>query len=402
LALLEHYDCGILLVPQDAPPLAATFKMLLEKRPMRSPEVPSLAWFLEDGEVPVYPYTKTFAEAKLEPFVALHTSGTTGLPKPVVSPHSAIAVIDSVQKLSVLGGNPYLLTYLKGRRVCSLFPLFHSGGLTIALAAIFIGYTYVFPPPQPPSADLVNRMNVHADISASFIPPSILVELAGDAETLDNLGNLTYAVTGGGPLPKVIGDLVSARTHLCNSFGSSETILLPHELIETDYWQYLKISPLYSHEMRPYDEDIYELIAVRGENREQFQAVFSVFPDLQEWAYGDLFSKHPTKEDMWLFRGRRDDIVVYSTGEKFNPVTMEGTIGAHPAVAGALVYGDGRFQSSLLVEPKSYPECQADKERLLEEIWPSIWKANEGCAAFARVGRGICCVYGARTAVAQK
>jgi thioester reductase-like protein len=367
--------------------LAAIAKSLLEKRPMRNPDVPGLSWFLEEGEVPVYPYTKTFAEAQFEPFVAMHTSGTTGIPKAITTPHGAIAVIDAVQKIPALGGNPYMFSHLKGERLFSLFPLFHSGGLTILLFGVFAGYTVVFPPLKPPNADLVDRVHLHAKASASLIPPAIIVELASDVEKLNNLGRLKYLLTGGGPLPDIIGDLVSTRTHLCNAFGCSEAIIVPVELVDAEDWQYIKFSPFYSHEMRAYGDGLYELVALRREDREEFQGVFRMFPHLQEWASGDLFTKHPTKEGLWLFRGRSDDIVVYSTGEKFNPITMEGIITADPAVTGVLVCGQGHFQSSLLVEPKIHPSGQTDRERLLDEIWPSIRKANEGCSAFARVFR---------------
>ncbi|KAK5015039.1 hypothetical protein LTR39_002826, partial [Cryomyces antarcticus] len=35
-------------------------------------------------EVELYPYTKSFDEAENDPVIVLHTSGSTGLPKPIV------------------------------------------------------------------------------------------------------------------------------------------------------------------------------------------------------------------------------------------------------------------------------------------------------------------------------
>jgi acyl-coenzyme A synthetase/AMP-(fatty) acid ligase len=40
-------------------------------------------WFTAET-VPHVPYEKTFEQAEWEPFCVLHTSGSTGLPKPVV------------------------------------------------------------------------------------------------------------------------------------------------------------------------------------------------------------------------------------------------------------------------------------------------------------------------------
>jgi acyl-coenzyme A synthetase/AMP-(fatty) acid ligase len=44
---------------------------------------PLKQWFSVE-QVPHFPYEKTFEEAEWEPFCVLHTSGSTGLPKPVI------------------------------------------------------------------------------------------------------------------------------------------------------------------------------------------------------------------------------------------------------------------------------------------------------------------------------
>ncbi|KAI3317894.1 male sterility protein-domain-containing protein [Xylariaceae sp. AK1471] len=93
----------------------------------------------------------------------------------------------------------------------------------------------------------------------------------------------------------------------------------------------------------------------------------------------DLYSKHPdpAKGDHWLYRGRSDDIIVFSTGEKLNPTEMESIICANPVVSGALIAGLGRFQSSLLVEAVEPPSSVEEEGRLLELIWPSVQIANK-------------------------
>ena len=40
-----------------------------------------------------YPYNKTFEKARDEPLVVLHTSGTTGLPKPIIWTHDFMAAV---------------------------------------------------------------------------------------------------------------------------------------------------------------------------------------------------------------------------------------------------------------------------------------------------------------------
>lgn len=70
----------------------------------------------------------------------------------------------------------------------------------------------------------------------------------------------------------------------------------------------------------------------------------------------DVCSRHRTKPGLWLYRRRADDVIVFSNGKKINPTTVEGVVSLHRDVSAAIVIGQGRFQSSLLVEAKQPPE----------------------------------------------
>lgn len=134
--------------------------------------------------------------------------------------------------------------------------------------------------------------------------------------------------------------------------------------------------------MRHYSDELYEIVIVRDPAIEAYQGVFYNFPDLSEYKTRDLFSKHPTKENLWRHEGRSDDIIVYSSGEKFNPISMESHLGSHPEVKAAVVYGDKKFQSALLIEPV---QPEKSKEALLDELWPTIETANATSPAHARI-----------------
>jgi long-subunit acyl-CoA synthetase (AMP-forming) len=58
---------------------------------------------------------------------------------------------------------------------------------------------------------------------------------------------------------------------------------------------------------------------------------------LDGFAIKDLYAKHPTKLDRWLYKGRADDLIVLSNGEKLNPLDMEACINEHPAVKASLI-----------------------------------------------------------------
>ena len=165
--------------------------------------------------------------------------------------------------------------------------------------------------------------------------------------------------------------------------------MLPVELSDGEEWQYLKFSPCMGGEFRPYENDLHELVIVRDPKYEHAQGIFATFPDLQEYSMKDLYSRHPSKPDLWAYHGRTDDIIIFSNAEKLNPVTMEGLIGSHPEVLSALIVGQGYFQSALLVEPRQHPISEEAKAKLLESIWPLVARANQGCPDYAVISKDL-------------
>ena len=124
----------------------------------------------------------------------------------------------------------------------------------------------------------------------------------------------------------------------------------------------------------------------RGPTAVQFQPPFSVFPDLQEFATRDLFSPHPTKPDLWADEGRSDDLIVFLTGLKTNPLAFEHIVGNHPEVRTVLMAGNKRLQPAVIVEPvKSSTLSMIERAQLIERIWPLVQEANTGSPAHAKV-----------------
>lgn len=72
---MEQTDCKALFTAQGV-----HVKDILASRPMTHTVIPELEVLLEVGTVPHYPYEKTFEEAEHDPYLILHTSGTTGHP----------------------------------------------------------------------------------------------------------------------------------------------------------------------------------------------------------------------------------------------------------------------------------------------------------------------------------
>jgi long-subunit acyl-CoA synthetase (AMP-forming) len=88
--------------------------------------------------------------------------------------------------------------------------------------------------------------------------------------------------------------------------------------------------------------------------------------------------------------GRADDVLILANGEKIVPGPTEGTLLAHPAVQGAVMFGRERNQAGLLVEPAEHHafDPAADEKALVafrNEIWPAVEEANRMAPAFARI-----------------
>lgn len=388
LNLLEDTNCNVFLMPPRFP--LPVVKQILEARPMQVVEIESFPhWADDELRHKPYPYTKTIEEAKQDPFLVMHTSGSTGRPKPVIQRHGTWLVCDAYQDTAALGLPPTYPAICKGQRLYNGFPPFHTAGISMLLmCSIYYEYTCVLGP-FPPTGETANAVHVHGNIGTSVLPPSVLVEIAKVPEHLENLSKLSVIAVGGGSTPADVGTAVSQRTKLINCLGSTETGIIPNQLPETADSSYISISPICGAEFRPAAGDLYEMVFVRKPQLEKYQAIFATFPELQEWPTKDLFARHPTEENAWLSKGRLDDILVLTTGEKLNPIAMEDAIGGHLSIRGVLVVGMGRTQTSLLLEASVPPATTEEKERLLEDLWPVVEKANASCAAFGRVHRDM-------------
>lgn len=97
-----------------------------------------------------YPYTKTWAQAKNEPIITIHTSGSTGAPKPITYNNMFFGVMDYQARIGPYNGLEYLGINIFGpkngvqTRLFSAFPMFHLAGKhVIFLAFILLFADYV-------------------------------------------------------------------------------------------------------------------------------------------------------------------------------------------------------------------------------------------------------------------
>ncbi|KAJ5084373.1 hypothetical protein NUU61_008952 [Penicillium alfredii] len=350
-------------------------------------QIPSLHTMLKDESgLRVYP-SKSFAEVEDETSVIIHSSGTTGMPKPVYLTNGFFAALDALALLPwPTGRQPTPFFHLAmNDLLLATSPLFHLMGLLAFVFAMFGQYSVLLGPDKPLSVEYLTDLVRLIRPTRAIYPPSVLEDMSHSEEALTCLKELQMVYFGGAPLATETGERVRQYTHLVTVIGSSETGFTPSLIPEDPAdWGYFEWNSSVGIDMQHTGEGLYELVILRLPNARDIQSIFHTFPNLNAYRTNDLYTQHPTKPYLWKFYGRQDDVIVLSNGEKFNPVTMETIIEGHPLVSKAVVVGQSRFQAGLLVEPNpKVPEM--NPKLLIDEIWPTVQVANQTIAAHGRV-----------------
>ncbi|KAI1352855.1 hypothetical protein F5Y01DRAFT_324112 [Xylaria sp. FL0043] len=393
MSLFEATGCRIICFPDSHRAVVAPW---LEQRVMRIMVVDSLEECFASRDVPHFPYDKTFEEAEWTPAVVLHTSGSTGHPKPFIAMHGLLAAFDAYHDFPDWNGCRtfnQVWSETPGR-LFAPFPLFHAGGLYLFMCrAIYWANPVAFGiANRPLSPDLVVECLKYAEVETALIPPVILEYMSQSPSGIQSLLPLKMVFFGGGELATPAGnELVKHGVTLVNSYAATEFSPFTNYVVkDPELWQYFLIdSNIIGIDWRPLDgyDDVYRLVFARQSRHPGLQTCFYALPNEQEMDTKDLFKRHPSLPDHWLYYGRADNIIVLSNGEKLNPVKSECMIERHPLVKGALVVGSGRFQTALLIEPATPLASREQAKDLIESVWPTIVRANEETAAHSRLAK---------------
>ena len=175
-------------------------------------------------------------------------------------------------------------------------------------------------------------------IDVVFSAPSLWEEFCQSSEALQKLSNLKAVHYGGGkftlhitvllsrlndtpgPISRQAGEMLSKKITVNNTIGLTELGVIPFYKVAPEDWEYFHSNPnLKGLEFRHLGEELYELVIVRHPSTDPYHSAFLTFPELNEFPLNDLYSKHPTKPNHWLYVGRTDDVIVLSNGEKLSP-----------------------------------------------------------------------------------
>ncbi|EIT81335.1 hypothetical protein BDV35DRAFT_366335 [Aspergillus flavus] len=357
--------------------------------------VPSVDEVL-NGQSPPYPFDVLFADVKDERCLAMHTSGSTGLPKIVYYTHAAFACTDSDRNIPVPEGrrpqNAKQFDFSPPGRFYCCFPPFHLGG-TMAFMVIptfsTTATTVWGPSTMPPSGQLVSSITNQTTVRALYLPPSTIEQWwTCDPDARKKAEGLDFVLFGGGPLAPSVGQKLSELTDLCQMYGSIESGQIQMLVPQPGEWQYLEPNPAEECDMQRVEEGsgLYELVLHQDEKFRGRRTLSHTFPDVKEWRTKDLFTPHPTKAGLWQFHSRTDDLIALGTSAKVFPVPMETALQGDPNIAGALVVGNARPAVVLIIEPVQSVSHE-NREEFVDKIWPSVVEANGAAPTQGKISR---------------
>jgi long-subunit acyl-CoA synthetase (AMP-forming) len=145
VALLEQTGCKTLFYTGN---LHTQEEPLKESIPgLKMLEIPCLIQ-MSTTKTAEYPYTKTWEEAKKDVVLIVHTSGSTGLPKPIYHNQSVLHRLDAETFTPPVDGRVVAATTFckRGKTLLCGTNFYHVSGIAFSLIAIFNRYTAVFGP----------------------------------------------------------------------------------------------------------------------------------------------------------------------------------------------------------------------------------------------------------------
>ncbi|OSD00749.1 acetyl-CoA synthetase-like protein [Trametes coccinea BRFM310] len=321
----------------------------------------------------------------------LHSSGSTSFPKPVPFPHRHLTRWGFLLSFGDfdLCGSHFSMQSL---------PLFHIMGCINLTMAVCTGTIIcLFRPASPPivsTPDTVLQAMVAANCEFLVCVPAMLEAWSRNAEAVECLKKLKCILYAGAPLSKEVGDkLREEGLNIMTGFGSTEIganvrmMIDPTKVLKND-WEYFSFSPPVEF-IRVYQEGLpraFEPVIV--DSPTWSPNVFNTQMDGRPaYATSDLFEEHPTNPNLYKVYGRIDDQIALSTGEKTNPVPLEAILLQDPHVHAAIIFGQGRVQNGVIVQPKEPfdPSDDAKLEEFRNKIWPTIERVNNFAPSHSRI-----------------
>ncbi|KAF2148945.1 acetyl-CoA synthetase-like protein [Myriangium duriaei CBS 260.36] len=367
---------------------------------LQSKVVPDLDFF-HDGKSPYYAYDQDIKEFWNSALYIIHTSGTTGFPKPLFQTNASISAVDlygaaTAHNLPLEQQHGCLYDW-KDRLTMNCMPFTWVLGIVVGLMApLFCGTVPVAMPgwvPNPPPFEVIKQIReLMPDISNTVLIPSVIRDIwnsEGGPEFITSFDIMCYA---GAPLDKAVGDAIVKRTRVQSLMGSTDAGAYDYYANpDMADWQWMHFRLDGKWKLEQFSDDLYELVLIKDPDR--MQSCFLMYPDLDVFRTADLFARHPdpAKKHLWRPAGRADDFVRMQSMTKFNAIEVERAIDAHPEISRCIVDCGGRTAPFVILQP-AFPGKYDTPADALNAMWPGIEKANEALLPEAKLTKRLAIV----------
>ncbi|KAL1743880.1 hypothetical protein HDZ31DRAFT_64623 [Schizophyllum fasciatum] len=377
--------------------LGSDYTLHIDEIPALGALYPRLAQ--ETAADPFTPYPESSVPPDAENMLLyIHSSGSTGFPKAIghtrasMAGWSRLAMIRDLRRFQPrLRFATHMLPAFHTIAVCAqiLTPLY--GGAEVALFEPAVKTPIEVPPPPTPEAQLMAARACRC--TAMVTVPAYIHYWAEDNSAIEFFKSFQLLAFGGGPLGEVIGDkLCAAGVKIRSVYGATEfgapTHIKPTHEEDWKEWCWVELDEKASLGWEEQGDGTKELIILAKENHWHIPAVLNSTGH-PGYATKDLWVRHPTKPHLHKIIGRKDDVIVHSTGEKTVPAPIEGVIVTSPLVRAVVMFGRGRDEAGILVEPVPGHQIDVDDEVQVaayrNAIWPIVEEANRSAPAYSRI-----------------
>jgi acyl-CoA synthetase (AMP-forming)/AMP-acid ligase II len=376
-----------------------------------------------------YPYKKTYEEGAHDPYIILHTSGTTGDPKPLVMNHAIINTMCAQRLLPDVDGRFHVSDFISpGLGVRFLMPVspFHIISSTCAMCLSVLGGGVFVQPYRNHGVTLDNILDVftYSRTTRALMMPFIMEAVAKKPNPQDYIKGFKRICFGGGESDHSIPSHTSSNsnnmlrtgelsrsaqkiwakyTRIQNCWGASEMGFPPQLEADPEDTEYvffdMEHSGLEFREVKvdDYSNDgatkFYEMVLTWTSKSAPYSAHFAreritseSGPPYPEYRIGDLWTPHPDPKKsryVWRFVSRMDDLVTLAAGINISPTSTEEALMAHTHVKAAIVLGNKHLQPLVLLE--LVPGTDSDA---IHEIWSSVIEPlNAKMQSHARIAK---------------
>ncbi|MCJ1381650.1 hypothetical protein MMC17_004761 [Xylographa soralifera] len=370
-----HCEC---LIYYELPQLLAVLREIASLMSLQTyPVLSRHDYDKPEDSAPPFERDINVAEERGRPATIVHSSGSTGLPKPIEFAHARHTMASP---------------FGPGDRDFMTLPLYHSFGLQASPARMYQRKTiYFLNPHLPLTCEGLTATIDKAKPGTLWAVPYVLKLLAEQETGIEAMKQVSMVMFIGSACPDDLGDrLVEKGVNLASFMGASECGFIGASAgrpTDDKAWNYIRLpTPIMKNIYpKPIGVDTFEFVYLK-DHPGRLLSNSDDPPD--SFHSRDIFTPHKTIPSAWKYLGRLDDRVTLINGEKVLPLPTEGSTRQHRLVREAVIFGVGQAIPGLLLFRSQAAKDLRDKD-FIESVWPTIENANRLSEGFSQIGKDM-------------